>query len=103
MTSLVLVTTCSFWYSALSVNGGRARARCVVKHFVVNFYSFFSVVVSAARCASFYCGVSAGPTFCGRRLVPFSSPHGRHGREPGPGFEPFFEPGGYTPEPMCVE
>ena len=69
MTILVLVTTCYSWYSALSVNGVRARARCVVKHLVVNFYSFFSVGVSAARCASFYCGVSAGPTFCGRRLV----------------------------------
>ena len=69
MTSLVLVTTCYFYCSALSANGVRARARCVVKHFVVNFYFFFLVSCLLRAVRPFYCGVSAGPPFCGRRLV----------------------------------
>ena len=59
-----------FCYSALFAKGFRAKARCVAKRFVVNFYLSFSVFVSVKRCASFfYCGASAGPPFCGRRLV----------------------------------
>ena len=42
-----------------------------MKRFVVNFYLFFFKLYSCLLHAAcpFYCGVSAGPLFCGRRLV----------------------------------
>ena len=67
VTSLVLVATCYFCYSALFANGFRAKARCVAKRFVVNFCLTFSVYYTVR--IFFYCGASAGPLFCGRRWV----------------------------------
>ena len=87
VTSLVLVATCIFCYSALFANGFRAKARRVTKRFVVNLYwSCIACVCLLHAARLFFIAVLAPGHFLWWALSVF---------------EPLFEPGGYTSEPVC--